>query len=114
MFSLFRFLVIHSFIRDKVSPCSCDWLEFTELALTTEQLMAVLSPQAFLRALVDCTSNAAEKRRLQELCSKQGAADYNLFIRDASACLLDLLLAFPSCHPPLSLLLGESSLPRRQ
>lgn len=68
--------------------------------------------KAFLRALVDCTSNAAEKRRLQELCSKQGAADYNLFIRDASACLLDLLLAFPSCHPPLSLLLEQ--LPKLQ
>lgn len=68
--------------------------------------------KAFLRALVDCTSNAAEKRRLQELCSKQGAADYNLFVRDASACLLDLLLAFPSCHPPLSLLLEH--LPRLQ
>lgn len=68
--------------------------------------------KAFLRALVDCTSNAAEKRRLQELCSKQGAADYNLLIREASACLLDLLLAFPSCHPPLSLLLEQ--LPRLQ
>ncbi|EGW02065.1 Methionine synthase reductase, mitochondrial [Cricetulus griseus] len=61
--------------------------------------------QAFLRALVDCASSTAEKRRLQELCSKQGAADYNRFIRDASVCLLDLLLAFPSCCPPLSLLL---------
>ncbi|KAM5264839.1 methionine synthase reductase [Ctenodactylus gundi] len=60
--------------------------------------------KTFLRALVDCTSNAAEKRRLQELCSKQGAADYNRFVRDACVCLLDLLLAFPSCQPPLSLL----------
>ncbi|KAK7803343.1 hypothetical protein U0070_006174 [Myodes glareolus] len=68
--------------------------------------------KAFLRALVDCTSNAAEQRRLRELCSKQGAADYNLFIREASTCLLDLLLAFPSCHPPLSLLLEQ--LPRLQ
>ncbi|CAO2592112.1 Methionine synthase reductase [Lemmus lemmus] len=68
--------------------------------------------KAFLRALVDCTSSAAEKRRLQELCSKQGAADYNRFVRDASVCLLDLLLAFPSCHPPLSLLLEQ--LPRLQ
>ncbi|XP_038179133.1 LOW QUALITY PROTEIN: methionine synthase reductase [Arvicola amphibius] len=68
--------------------------------------------KAFLRALVDCTSSAAEKRRLQELCSKQGTADYNRFVRDASVCLLDLLLAFPSCHPPLSLLLEQ--LPRLQ
>ncbi|KAL6084442.1 hypothetical protein STEG23_023101, partial [Scotinomys teguina] len=68
--------------------------------------------KAFVRALIDCTSNAAEKRRLQELCSKQGAADYNRFIRDTSACLLDLLLTFPSCHPPLSLLLEH--LPKLQ
>ncbi|XP_036266093.1 methionine synthase reductase isoform X2 [Pipistrellus kuhlii] len=60
--------------------------------------------KAFLRALVDCTSDGAEKRRLQELCSRQGAADYNHFVRDACASLLDLLLAFPSCQPPLSLL----------
>lgn len=64
-------------------------------------------PQAFLRALVECTEAIPEKRRLQELCSKQGSADYNRFIRDASVCLLDLLLAFPSCHPPLGLLLGQ-------
>lgn len=60
--------------------------------------------KAFLRALVDCTSDGGEKRRLQELCSRQGAADYNRFVRDACASLLDLLLAFPSCQPPLSLL----------
>ncbi|XP_066230726.1 methionine synthase reductase isoform X1 [Saccopteryx leptura] len=68
--------------------------------------------KAFLRALVDCTSDGAEKRRLQELCSRQGAAEYNRFVRDACACLLDLLLAFPSCQPPLSLLLEH--LPKLQ
>ncbi|XP_069348058.1 methionine synthase reductase isoform X2 [Eulemur rufifrons] len=68
--------------------------------------------KAFLRALVHYTSNSAEKRRLQELCSKQGAADYSRFVRDACACLLDLLLAFPSCQPPLSLLLEH--LPKLQ
>lgn len=68
--------------------------------------------KAFLRALSDYTSSATEKRRLQELCSKQGAADYNRFVRDASVCLLDLLLTFPSCQPPLSLLLEH--LPKLQ
>ncbi|XP_036063258.1 methionine synthase reductase [Onychomys torridus] len=68
--------------------------------------------KAFLRALADCSSSAAEKRRLQELCSKQGAADYNRFIRDTGVCLLDLLLTFPACHPPLSLLLEH--LPKLQ
>ncbi|KAJ8789121.1 hypothetical protein J1605_022222 [Eschrichtius robustus] len=67
---------------------------------------------AFLRALVDHTGDGAEKRRLQELCSRQGAADYNRFVRDSRACLLDLLLAFPSCQPPLGLLLEH--LPKLQ
>uniref|UniRef100_A0A8C3W016 Methionine synthase reductase n=1 Tax=Catagonus wagneri TaxID=51154 RepID=A0A8C3W016_9CETA len=68
--------------------------------------------KAFLRALADHSGNSAERRRLQELCSRQGTADYNHFVRDARACLLDLLLAFPSCRPPLGLLLEH--LPKLQ
>nr|XP_025873457.1 methionine synthase reductase [Vulpes vulpes]XP_025873458.1 methionine synthase reductase [Vulpes vulpes]XP_025873459.1 methionine synthase reductase [Vulpes vulpes]XP_025873460.1 methionine synthase reductase [Vulpes vulpes] len=68
--------------------------------------------KALLRALVDYTSDGIEKRRLQELCSRQGAADYSRFVRDAHASVLDLLLAFPSCQPPLSLLLEH--LPKLQ
>lgn len=65
--------------------------------------------QAFLRALVEYTRDSVQKRRLQELCSKQGAADYNLYVRDQSLSLLELLAAFPSCSPPLSLLIGQSA-----
>uniref|UniRef100_H3AFP6 Methionine synthase reductase n=1 Tax=Latimeria chalumnae TaxID=7897 RepID=H3AFP6_LATCH len=68
--------------------------------------------KAFLRALVEYTSAPCEKRRLQELCSKQGSSDYNHFIRDRSVCLLDLCRAFPSCKPPLSLLIEH--LPKLQ
>uniref|UniRef100_H0WHQ5 Methionine synthase reductase n=1 Tax=Otolemur garnettii TaxID=30611 RepID=H0WHQ5_OTOGA len=68
--------------------------------------------KAFLRALADYTSDSAEKRRLQELCSRQGAAEYGRFLRDSCTCLLDLLLAFPSCQPPLGLLLEH--LPKLQ
>ncbi|NWY17656.1 MTRR reductase, partial [Aphelocoma coerulescens] len=68
--------------------------------------------KAFLRALVECTSDASEKRRLQELCSRQGASDYTRFIRDSNVCLLDLLHAFPSCKPSLSLLIEH--LPKLQ
>ncbi|XP_028825462.1 methionine synthase reductase-like [Denticeps clupeoides] len=63
--------------------------------------------KALLRSLVECTTSGVEKRRLQELCSTQGSADYNRFIRDPNICLLDLLRAFPSCTPPLSLLIGQ-------
>ncbi|XP_060920775.1 methionine synthase reductase [Labrus mixtus] len=61
--------------------------------------------KAFLRALVEHTGDSVQKRRLQELCSKQGAADYNLFVRDPSLSILELFAAFPSCSPPLSLLI---------
>ncbi|XP_071409764.1 methionine synthase reductase isoform X1 [Pithys albifrons albifrons] len=68
--------------------------------------------KAFLRALVECTSDAGEKRRLQELCSRQGASDYTRFIRDSNVCFLDLLHAFPSCKPSLNLLIEH--LPKLQ
>ncbi|NXV74774.1 MTRR reductase, partial [Atlantisia rogersi] len=68
--------------------------------------------KAFLRALVECTSDGGEKRRLQELCSRQGASDYTCFIRDSNVCLLDLLRAFPSCKPSLNLLIEH--LPKLQ
>ncbi|XP_030625265.1 methionine synthase reductase isoform X2 [Chanos chanos] len=68
--------------------------------------------KAFIRALVEHTEKGDEKRRLQELCSKQGSADYNRFVRDPNVCILDLLRAFPSCSPPLSLLIEH--LPKLQ
>ncbi|NWV23602.1 MTRR reductase, partial [Origma solitaria] len=68
--------------------------------------------KAFLRALVECTSDVGEKRRLQELCSRQGTSDYTHFVRDSNVCLLDLLHAFPSCKPSLSLLIEH--LPKLQ
>ncbi|XP_061569427.1 methionine synthase reductase isoform X2 [Cololabis saira] len=68
--------------------------------------------KVFLRALVEYTADGAQKRRLQELCSKQGAADYNLYVRDPSLTILELLTAFPSCTPPLSLLIEH--LPKLQ
>ncbi|XP_078093544.1 methionine synthase reductase [Mustelus asterias] len=68
--------------------------------------------KACLRALAEYTSNPCEKRRLQELSSRQGAADYNRYLRDHNICLLDVLGALPSCRPPLSLLLEH--LPKLQ
>lgn len=68
--------------------------------------------KAFLRALVEHTRDSTQKRRLQELCSKQGAADYNLYVRDQSLSILELLTAFQSCCPPLSLFIEH--LPKLQ
>ncbi|XP_048371524.1 methionine synthase reductase [Sphaerodactylus townsendi] len=68
--------------------------------------------KAFLRSLAEYAADFGAKRRLQELCSKQGASDYNTFVRDARVCLLDLLRAFPACKPPFSLLIEH--LPKLQ
>ena len=79
-------------------------------ALVTCLEIRTIPKKAFLRVLVDHTSDSLEKRRLQELCSKQGAGDYAKFIRGSSMCLLDILKAFPSCNPPFERLLEQ--LPR--
>ncbi|XP_064643389.1 methionine synthase reductase-like [Lineus longissimus] len=68
--------------------------------------------KAFLRMLVEYTDNPAEKRRLQELCSKQGAADYTSYIREPNLGIIDILAVFESCHPPVEGLLEH--LPRLQ
>ncbi|KAK7879385.1 hypothetical protein WMY93_030721 [Mugilogobius chulae] len=68
--------------------------------------------KAFVRALVECTEDIVQKRRLQELCSKQGTAEYNMFVRDQSLSVLELLSAFPACLPSLSLLIEH--LPKLQ
>lgn len=63
--------------------------------------------QALLRVFVEHTSDDSEKRRLQELCSKQGSGDYTLYIREPSLSILDILHHFPSCHPPVERLIGK-------
>uniref|UniRef100_G3NDT4 Methionine synthase reductase n=1 Tax=Gasterosteus aculeatus aculeatus TaxID=481459 RepID=G3NDT4_GASAC len=65
--------------------------------------------KALLRALVEHTGHSGQRRRLQELCSRQGSADYNLYVRDCGLSVPELLAAFPTCSPPLSLLLGQSA-----
>ncbi|XP_041458976.1 methionine synthase reductase-like isoform X2 [Lytechinus variegatus] len=64
-----------------------------------------LPKKAFLRTLLEHTSNPKEKRRLQELCSKQGQGDYATFLRAPSLSLMDILIAFPSCNPPIERIL---------
>ena len=56
--------------------------------------------------LTDFTSVAGERRRLQELCSKEGVEDYAAFIRAENVSLLDVLYTFPSCRPPVERLMG--------
>ncbi|XP_020909211.1 methionine synthase reductase [Exaiptasia diaphana] len=61
--------------------------------------------KAMIRMLVEYTKDPQEKRRLQELCSKQGASEYQACIRQPSISLLEILKAFPSCCPPFERLI---------
>ncbi|XP_044148638.1 methionine synthase reductase isoform X1 [Bufo gargarizans] len=98
-----RGVVIPDYIPER---CSLQYL------LTWCLEICALPKKAFLRALAEYTSDVAETRRLLELCSKQGNSDYNGFIREHAISVVDLLNAFPSCQPPLGLLIEH--LPKLQ
>ena len=72
--------------------------------LTCLEIRSVPS-KALVRVLAEHASDPQEKRRLLELCSKQGASDYTKFIREPGLSVLNLLNAFPSCQPPFERLL---------
>uniref|UniRef100_A0A0K2U4Z1 Methionine synthase reductase n=1 Tax=Lepeophtheirus salmonis TaxID=72036 RepID=A0A0K2U4Z1_LEPSM len=80
-----------------------------------ELLMKVLDirnppKKQLLRLFAEYASNETEKRRLQELCSKQGANEYLSFIREPGVSPLDILLTFSSISIPFEILLEH--LPR--
>jgi methionine synthase reductase len=83
--------------------------------------------KGFLRVLAEYCGLEFEKQRLLWLSSRQGytcpyisyndmidvgAQDYRQFILDHHVDILDILHSFPSCHPPLSILI--ENLPRLQ
>ena len=76
--------------------------------LGMEGLICHVTFQGFLRTLVEFCDDPAQKRRLQELCSKQGAGDYTKYIREPALCLQDVLAAFPSCSPPIEIVFGRA------
>ena len=65
----------------------------------------VLSPMrkaAFVK-LAECGKDVpgAEGERLQRLAGPDGKQEYAGFIQQPQRCLLEVLEAFPSVHPPL-------------
>ncbi|CAH1772724.1 unnamed protein product [Owenia fusiformis] len=93
-----RNAVIPSFIHEKST---------LRHSLTTCFDIRAVPKKAFIRVLAEYTKDHGEKRRLQELCSKQGAKDYTEFIREQNISVLDILLAFPSCLPPIERFLEQ-------
>ncbi|XP_066937907.1 methionine synthase reductase-like [Macrobrachium rosenbergii] len=58
-----------------------------------------------IRTLIEHTSNPKEKHRLKELVSKEGSGEYSKFVRECNLTILDLLIIFQSCKPPVTVLL---------
>uniref|UniRef100_A0AC35UG45 5-methyltetrahydrofolate-homocysteine methyltransferase reductase n=1 Tax=Rhabditophanes sp. KR3021 TaxID=114890 RepID=A0AC35UG45_9BILA len=58
-----------------------------------------------LRILADGCQDECEKRRLLELCSTQGMAEFNKHVRSAGITLTDVLMSFPSCTPSVDRLI---------
>jgi methionine synthase reductase len=61
--------------------------------------------KGFLFMLAGFTSNPMERRRLEELSSRQGAADYTKLFIEHHFDFIDVLAAFPSTQPSLQCLL---------
>ncbi|XP_071449646.1 methionine synthase reductase [Hetaerina americana] len=64
----------------------------------------------FLRALAEYASDENEKNELLKMCSKEGSAEYERVFSSSSGTspgfgLLQFLKAYPSCIPPVSVLL---------
>ncbi|CAF2086670.1 unnamed protein product [Rotaria magnacalcarata] len=58
-----------------------------------------------LRLFVDCTTDDDEKRRLEELCSREGSEIYIKYILEEHLSILDILNHFPSCKPDVAMLI---------
>ncbi|RIA98415.1 hypothetical protein C1645_870670 [Glomus cerebriforme] len=63
-----------------------------------------LPRKALLRLMAEYTADEEEKKTLLFLCSKQGTTQF-IRLREQVPTLLDLLVTFPSCKPPLERLL---------
>jgi len=88
--------------------------EFVTPRYVFENLLDIRSvpKKGFLRMLALYCDDELEKRRLLELSSKQGAKDYDAFVRQPGLGFLDILIAFPSLRPPLERII--ENLPRLQ
>jgi hypothetical protein len=61
--------------------------------------------KGILKMLSASCSDQEDAKKLTHLASPEGAADYNVLAQSWNPTTLDLLLAFPSCHPTLAQLL---------
>ncbi|KAJ8960555.1 hypothetical protein NQ318_013843 [Aromia moschata] len=63
----------------------------------------------FLKALIPYTRDPQEAEKLQEVCSPKGSKQYSDLITGSAQTLSGLLNKFPSCSPPVEVILEHSS-----
>lgn len=61
--------------------------------------------KSFIRMMVEHTTNSCEKSQLKILCSKEGSDLYIKQVLESQKTILDLILMFKSCKPPVERLL---------
>ncbi len=57
--------------------------------------------KALIRTLASYCASEADEKRLLELCSKEGAEQFEAQVKEAHLSLLDILNMFKSCQPPI-------------
>lgn len=79
---------------------------FTIRHLLTERLeLRAFCKKSLLRALTEHTGSPVERRRLEELSSREGGQDHVKYVRTPNINITDILHNFPTCHPPVELLI---------
>ncbi|XP_078492531.1 methionine synthase reductase-like [Ciona intestinalis] len=97
--------------KKEVPPYIPEVFTIREIFTSCLEIRSVIK-KTLIRCLVECTSNLDEKRRLEELCSRQGGGEYMDVIRGNMISVLDILATFPSCKPTFETLVQH--LPRLQ
>uniref|UniRef100_A0A336KIS9 Methionine synthase reductase n=1 Tax=Culicoides sonorensis TaxID=179676 RepID=A0A336KIS9_CULSO len=113
----------HKNISDQVfSVKSIDMKKKLPIYIPASQMMTIrkvlyecldlhgVPKKLFLRALMNFTSDAREKRFLEILCSKEGTKTYSEFVESQNGTFLGLIRLLRTCRPDFSILL--SHLPR--
>jgi len=95
----------------EVAPATGAWADMQEPPIPSPLLAGDLLERhldvcgdvdkSLLRMLADHTTDEAEQRTMLFLCSASGRSAFTTQIEEGRATLLDLLIRWPSCRPPL-------------
>lgn len=87
------------------ASCCTDLLPYLAYGLE----LRTVAKKATLAHFSIYAKNETERLRLMQLSSRQGAEDYQRFVFKYKLTVCDILRSFPSCRPPLSVVLSYLS-----